>query len=89
MVFTRDAFDLIEVHMDDGFNLIFLVHNSVRSGQAMHVMFLGSKKSLFGVYFGSGFVIINEYGFGPHGVQSWLELIKILRSNQIYSGLIS
>ena len=52
--------------------------NSTRSGQAMHEMFLGSKESLFGVYFGSGLVPINEYRFGPHGVQSWLELIKML-----------
>jgi len=24
---------------------------------------------------------INEYVFGPHGVESWLELIKMLRSH--------
>jgi len=85
----RDAFGQIEVFMDNGFNPIFLVHNLARSGQAMHVMFLNSRESLFGVYFGSGFVISNEYGCGPHGVQSWLELIKILRSNHICLGLIS
>jgi len=44
--------------------------NSIRSGQAMHKMFLGSKESLFRVYFGSGLVTINEYRFGPRGVQS-------------------
>jgi hypothetical protein len=54
----------------------------------MHEMFLGSKESLFGVYFGSGLVPINEYGFGPQEVQSWLGLIKMLGSNQICLGLI-
>jgi hypothetical protein len=44
----------------------------------MHEMFLNSKESLFGVYFGSGLVPINEYRFGLHGFQSWLELIKML-----------
>jgi hypothetical protein len=39
---------------------------------------LGSKESLFGVYFGSGLVPINEYRFGPYGIQSWLGLIKML-----------
>jgi hypothetical protein len=54
----------------------------------MHEMFLGSKESLFGVYFGSGLVPINEYGFGPQEVQSWLGLIKMLGSDQICLGLI-
>ena len=85
---SRDAFSQIDVLMDDGFDLIFLVRNSARLGQVMHVMFLGNKESLFGVYFGYGFVTINEYGFGPHGVHSWLRLVKILRSNQICLGLI-
>jgi hypothetical protein len=34
----------------------------------MNGMFLGNKKSLFGVYFGSGFVFSNEYRFGPYGL---------------------
>jgi hypothetical protein len=75
---SRDAFSQIEVLIDDEFDQILLVGNSTRSGQAMHEMFLGSKESLFGVYFGSGLVPINEYRFGLHGVQSWLELIKML-----------
>jgi hypothetical protein len=54
----------------------------------MHEMFLGSKESLFGVYFGYGLVPINEYGFGPQEVQSWLGLIKMLGSDQICLGLI-
>jgi hypothetical protein len=44
----------------------------------MHEMFLGSKESLFRVYFVSGLVTINEYRLGPRGVQSWLVLIKML-----------
>jgi hypothetical protein len=55
--------------MDDRFSPILLVGNSARSGQAMHEIFLGSKESLFRVYFGCGLVPINEYWFGPHGVQ--------------------
>jgi hypothetical protein len=47
----------------------------------MHEIFLGSKESLFRVYFGCGLVPINEYWFGLHGVQSWLELIKMLGSD--------
>jgi predicted Zn-dependent protease with MMP-like domain len=75
---SRDVFGQIEVLIDDVFDPIILMGNSTRSGQVMHEMFLGSKESLFGVYFGSGLVPINEYRFGPHGVQSWLELIKML-----------
>jgi hypothetical protein len=74
--------------MDEGFRSILLLGNSTRSGHAMHVMFFSSKESLFGVYFGSGLVPINEYGFGSYGVQSWLGLIKMLGSNQICLGLI-
>jgi len=74
----RDAFSQIEVLIDDEFDLILLMGDSIRLGQAMHEMFLDSKESLFGVYFGSGLVTINEYRFGPRGVQSWLELIKML-----------
>jgi hypothetical protein len=74
--------------MDDGFGPILLVGNSARSGQTMHKMFLGSKESLFEVYFGSSLVPINEYKFGPQGVQSWLGLVKMLGLSQIYLGLI-
>jgi len=56
----RDAFSQIEVLMDDGFDPILLMSNSARSGQVMHEMFLGSKESLFGVYFGFNLVPINE-----------------------------
>jgi hypothetical protein len=63
--------------MDDGFGLIILVGNYVRSGQAMHGMSFCSKESLFRVYFGSDLVPINEYGFEPYRVQSWLGLNKI------------
>jgi hypothetical protein len=55
----------------------------------MYEMFLGIKESLFRVYFGSDLVSINEHGFGPHRIQNWLGLIKMLESNQIYLGLIS
>ena len=41
------------------------------------------------MYFGFGLVPINEYGFGPQGVQIWHGLIKILGSDQICLGLIS
>jgi len=66
------AFSQIEVLIDDEFDLILLMGNSIRLGQVMHEMFLDSKESLFGVYFGSGLVTINEYRFGPRevGVQS-------------------
>ena len=63
----RDAFGQIEVLMDDGFGLIFLVSSSARSGEAMYEMFLGSKESLFGVYFRYDLVPINEYGLGHMG----------------------
>jgi hypothetical protein len=55
----------------------------------MQKMFLGNKESLFEVYFGSDLVSINEYEFGPHGVQSWFELTKMLGLYQICLGLIS
>jgi len=57
--------------------------SSSRSG-----LFMGGKESLFGVYFGSSLVLINEYKFEPHGIQSWLRLIKMLGSQQICLGLI-
>jgi len=66
--------------MDDGFGPILLVGNLAKSGQVMHEIFLRSKESLFEVYFGYDLVYINEYRFGPHGVQSWLGLIKMLES---------
>jgi hypothetical protein len=75
--------------MEDGFGLIFLVDSSARWGQSIHGMFLGSKESLFRVYFGSSLVPINEYGFRPHEVQSWLRLIKMLGSYHIFFRLIS
>ena len=62
--------------MDDGFDLILLVGSSSRSGQAIHGMFLGSKENLFRVYFRSGLVLLNEYRFRPHEVQSWFGLIN-------------
>jgi len=49
---------------------------------------MGSKESLFGVYFESGLVLVIEYGFGTHGVQSWLGLIKMLGLDQICLGLV-
>jgi hypothetical protein len=45
----RDAFGQIEILMDDGFDPILLVGDSATSGEVMHMMFLGSKESLFGV----------------------------------------
>jgi len=55
----------------------------------MHEMFSDSKESLFKVYFGSELVPINENGFKPHEIKSWLGLIKMLKSDYIYLGLIS
>jgi len=55
--------------------------NLATSGQAIHEMFLDSNEILFGVYFRSGLVPINEYRFRSHGVQSWLGLIKMLGSD--------
>jgi hypothetical protein len=40
----------------------------------------GNKVGLLGAYIRSDLGYINEYGFGPHGVQSWLGLIKVLGS---------
>jgi hypothetical protein len=54
----------------------------------MHEMFLASKESLFGIYFGFDLVLIDKHGFGLHGIQSWLRLIKMLGSDQIFLGLI-
>jgi hypothetical protein len=85
----RDAFSQIEVFMDDGFCPIFLVGNSTNQDRVIHDMFLGSRESLLGVYFGSSLVFINECGFGPYEVQSWLGLIKMLGSDQICLRLIS
>jgi hypothetical protein len=38
------------------------------------------KVKLLGACIRSDLGYINEYVFGPHGVESWLELIKMLRS---------
>jgi hypothetical protein len=75
--------------MDDRFDPILLVGNLARSRQAMHGIFSGSKESLFGIYFGYDLVPINEHEFRLHRVQSWLGLIKMLRSDPICWGLIS
>ena len=56
--------------MDDKFGPILFVGNSSKSGQAMHKMCWDSKESVFGVYFWSDLVPINEYEFGPQEVQS-------------------
>jgi len=40
----KDAFDQIEVLMDDGFDPIVLVSNSIKSRHVMHDMFLASKE---------------------------------------------
>jgi hypothetical protein len=45
----RDAFDQIEVLMDDRFNPILLVGSLAKCGQAMHEIYLGCKESSFGV----------------------------------------
>ena len=37
---------------------------------------LGNKVGLLGACIRSD--LINDYGFGPYGIQSWLELIKML-----------
>jgi hypothetical protein len=49
---------------------------------------IDSKESLFEVCFGCGLIPITEYGFRPHGIQSWFGLIKMLGSYQIGLGLI-
>ena len=41
---------------------------------------LGSKVNLLGVCIRFDFGCINEYEFWTHEIQSWLELIKMLRS---------
>jgi len=74
-----DAFSQIDVLMDDGFDPILLVGNSTRLGQAIHEMFLDNKESLFRVYFRFGLVLLNEYRFRPHEVQSWLGLINHIK----------
>jgi len=53
--------------MDDGFDSILLVGNSTRSGHSMHELFLGSKESLFGVYFTSSLVSIHGNRFSASG----------------------
>jgi hypothetical protein len=50
--------------MDDGFNLIFLVHNSVRSGQAMHVML---KKVYLECILGLVLSLLTNMGLGHMG----------------------
>jgi hypothetical protein len=41
---------------------------------------LGSKIGLLGACIKSDLGYINEYEVGPHEIQSWLGLIKMLRS---------
>jgi hypothetical protein len=39
---------------------------------------LGNKLGLLRACISSDLIYINDYGFGPHGIQSWLGLIKML-----------
>ena len=83
----RDAFSQIEVLMDDGFDPILLMGNSARSGQVMHGMFWAAKKVYLECILGLIWsLLMND--FGSLEVQSWLGLIKMLGSNQIYLRLI-
>ena len=57
---------------DDGFNPISLMVHSTKSGKPMYGSDLGRKIRLLGACITSYLGYMNEYEFGPHGVQSWL-----------------
>ena len=65
---------------DDGFSPISLKVHAAKSGQPMHGSTFGNKIGLLGAYIRSDLGYINEYEFGPHEIQSWLGLIKMLGS---------
>jgi hypothetical protein len=65
---------------DDRFGRISLMVYLRKSNQPMYGSDLGSKVGLLGACIKSNLGYINEYGFEPHGVQSWLGLIKMLGS---------
>jgi len=65
---------------DDRFSSISLMVHSAKSGQPMYGSNLGSRVNLLGACIRFDFGCINEYEFWTHGIQSWLELIKMLRS---------
>jgi len=54
--------------------------HSTRFEQPVHGADLGNKVSLLRVCIKSNLGHVNEYKFGPHGIQSWLGLIRVLRS---------
>jgi hypothetical protein len=66
--------------LDDGSSLVSLMVHSTKSGQSMYEFDLSSKVGLLGVCIGFNFGYINKYKFGSYKIQSWLELIKMLRS---------
>jgi hypothetical protein len=65
---------------DDGFGPISLVIHSAKLGQPMYGFDLGKNVGLLGACIRSNSGSINEYEFGPLGVQSWLGLINMLGS---------
>ena len=62
------------------FSPISLMVHSTKSGQAIQGFDLGSKVGLLGASIKSDLGYINEYEFGPLGIQNQLGLIKMLGS---------
>ena len=65
---------------NDRFDPISLMVHSAKSCYSIYGFDLGSKIGLLGACIRSDLSYINEYEFRPHEVQSWLGLIKMLRS---------
>jgi len=57
---------------DDEFGPISLMVHLAKLGQPMYGSNLGNKVGLLEACIRSDLSYINEYEFGPHGVQSWI-----------------
>jgi hypothetical protein len=76
-----DSFSQLCFVHNDEFGSISLMVHSTKSGQSMYGPDFDIKVKLLGACIRFDLGYINEYVFGPHGVESWLELIKMLRSH--------
>jgi hypothetical protein len=65
---------------DKGFDLRPSILHSARFEQPMYRLNLGNKVGLLGACIKSNLDHVNVYEFWPHEIQSWLRLIKMLRS---------
>ena len=65
---------------DDEFGPISLMVHLAQSSHPIYESNLGNKVGLLEASIMSDLSYINEYEFGPHEIQSWLGLIKMLGS---------